>query len=244
LAAQLMYDLVYVDKCVPKEVTGLTDAMPLYYSGEAAITRYWHGIVGSIEAYNNLVEKGEVVGKKADFKPLVLPFPYHPDGTNGNVARTTGLALFRQNPYKGDQHTENVIKFVRWLTSPVNLAVYANHEGTIPAKTSAFPYSTQMKNPELAQWAEWGRSHAWVQSWPLGHPFPGGFDAMNATLIRMLNDEISPKEAVAQITTDAERIIATWVQENPDKAKEWETPPEGWPENYLTTVGEMQKQGQ
>ena len=82
-AAQLIHDLIYVDECVPPEITGITDHMQLFYSGKAAVVPFWHGIVGSIAAYNNSVEKGDIVGEKADFEPLVLPYPYDPDtGTN------------------------------------------------------------------------------------------------------------------------------------------------------------------
>jgi hypothetical protein len=239
-AAQLIHDLIYVDKCVPEEITGITDHMQLYYAGKAAIVPFWHGIVGAIEAYNNGVETGDIVGEKADFDPLVLPYPYDPDtGSNGNVARTTGLALFRQDPYKGDEHTQNVVDFVRWLTSPTNLAIYANWEGTIPAKESAYPEATQLSNPEIVHWAEWGSTHAWVQSWPIGHPV-NVFSTLGAAMTSLANNELTPAEAVAQVIADVEEMLANWVAENPDLAEEWATPPPGWPDNYLTTLGELE----
>ena len=238
-AAQLIHDLIYVDECVPPEITGITDHMQLFYSGKAAVVPFWHGIVGSIAAYNNSVEKGDIMGEKADFEPLVLPYPYDPNtGTNGNVARTTGLALYRQDPYKGDEHTQNVVDFTRWLTSAENLAIYANWEGTIPAKDSAFPMTTQLDNPEITRWAAWGSAHAWVQSWPLGHP-ANVWGAVLAPLTALANNEITPEEAVAQQISDVDEILANWVMENPGLAEQWATPPAGWPDNYLTTLIEL-----
>ena len=157
-AAQVIYDMVYTDKSVPKEVTGLAEHMPLLWSGKVAMINYWHGAVGEIKAYNGSIDRGEVQGKKADFNVVLLPWPYDPqDGANVNIARTTGLALFKQQPYKGDEHTQNVVELVRWLTSPVNLAMFANWEGTIPAKSSAFPFATQIKEPEIKWWSEYAQ---------------------------------------------------------------------------------------
>ena len=237
MAAQLLYDMIYVDGSVPKEVTGITDHMTLFYTGKAAIVPFWHGIVGSIESYNKAIDKGEIVGEKADFEPLVLPYPYAKEGLNGNVARTVGLAIFKQDPYQGDEHTQNVVDFVRWLQSPVNLAAYANHEGSTPAKTAAFPFTTSMKNPEILHWAEWGKTHAWNCSHPIGHPSGGIWEMMGVHLSAMLNDEISPQEASDRITADADQIVADWVKDNPELAEEWAKPIEGWPECYLSTVG-------
>jgi ABC-type glycerol-3-phosphate transport system substrate-binding protein len=130
-----------------------------------------------------------------------------------------------------------VIDFVRWLQTPVNLATYANHEGTIPAKTSAFPFTTVMDNPEIANWAKWGKSHAWNCSYPLAHPAGGIWEMMGVHLTAMLNDEISPQEAVDRIVAEADQILADWVGDNPDLVEKWATPIEGWPECYLSTVG-------
>ena len=147
--AQLIHDMIYVDKSIPSEVTGLKEHQTLLYSGKAAMIPYWHGIIGELAAYNNAIDAGKVTGTKANFDVALLPWPYDAanGGANVNIARTTGLALFKQNPYKGDEHTANVAEFVRYLTSPVNLAVFANWEGTIPAKNSAYPYATQLSNP-------------------------------------------------------------------------------------------------
>ena len=154
------------------------------------------------------------------------------------MARTTGLALYRQDPYKGDEHTQNVVDFTRWLTSAENLAIYANWEGTIPAKDSAYPMTTQLNNPEIMRWAAWGSAHAWVQSWPLGHP-ANVWDAVRAPLTALANNEITAEEAVAQQIADVDEILANWVMENPGLAEQWATPPAGWPDNYLTTLVEL-----
>ena len=234
-AVQLMYDMVYTDKSVPKEVTGLAEHMPLLWSGKVAMITYWHGAVGEIAAYNNAIDKGQVQGQKADFNVVLLPWPYDAKaGVNVNIARTTGLALFKQQPYKGDEHTKNVVEFVRWLTSPINLATFANWEGTIPAKTSAFPYSTQLKEPEIQWWAGWARAHA-CYTFPYGHPALGPIasDALTPGLIAVLNGQIKPEQAVADWTKKADQIMADWVAKNPKQAEEWAKPPAGWPDSYM-----------
>ena len=220
---------------MPKEVTGLAEHMPLLWSGKVAMITYWHGAVGEIVAYNNSIDKGEVQGQKADFNVVLLPWPYDAKtGVNVNIARTTGLALFKQQPYKGDEHTKNVVEFVRWLTTPINLATFANWEGTIPAKTSAFPYSTQLKEPEIQWWASWGRSHA-SYTFPYGHPAVGPVDsdALTPGLIAVLNGQTKPEQAVADWTKKAEQILADWVAKNPKQAEEWAKPPAGWPDSYM-----------
>jgi multiple sugar transport system substrate-binding protein len=234
-AVQLVHDMIYTDKSAPKEVTGLTEHMPLLWSGKVAMIDYWHGAVGEIKAYNNSIDKGEVQGEKANFNVVLLPWPYDPqDGANVNIARTTGLALFKQQPYKGDEHTANVAEFVRYLTSPVNLATFANWEGTIPAKTSAFPYSTQIKEPEIQWWSEFARAHA-VDTFPYGHPALGQVDsdAIAPGLIEVMNDQKTAEQAVADWTVKADKILADWVAQNPKLAEEWAKAPAGWPDSYM-----------
>ena len=237
-AAGLLHDMIYVDKSVPKEVTGLQEHMPLLWSGKLAMINYYHGAVGEIRAYNASIDSGEVKGEKANFNVVLLPWPYDPDnGANVNIARTTGLAVFKQDPYRGDAHMENVIEFTRFLTSPINLAAFANWEGTIPAKTSAFGYSTQIKEPQIAWWADWATKHA-VVTFPYGHPAYGAVDADGITpnLTALLNDEKTAEQAVADWTTAATAALEKWVAENPEAAKEWASPPPGYPENFMTPI--------
>lgn len=114
--------------------------MPLLWSGKVAMINYWHGAVGEIRAYNDSIDKGAVKGTKADFPLILLPWPYDAEnGANVNIARTTGLAVFKQNPYKGDAHMANVVDFLRYLTSPVNLATFANWEGDHPCEELGLP---------------------------------------------------------------------------------------------------------
>ena len=193
-ALSLIHDMIYTDKSIPSEVTGLKEHMPLLWSGKLAMINYWHGAVGEIKAYNNAIDKGEVQGVRADFPLVLLPWPYDPEnGANVNIARTTGLAVFRQEPDKGDAHMQNVVDFVRFLTSPINLATFANWEGTIPAKTSAYPYATQLSDPQIAWWVDYAKAHS-IKTYPFGHPAfgPVWTDAMNAVYTDVLNDAKTP----------------------------------------------------
>lgn len=237
-ALSLIHDMIYTDKSIPSEVTGLKEHMPLLWSGKLAMINYWHGAVGEIKAYNNAIDKGEVQGVRADFPLVLLPWPYDPEnGANVNIARTTGLAVFRQEPDKGEAHMQNVVDFVRFLTSPINLATFANWEGTIPAKTSAYPYATQLSDPQIAWWVDYAKAHS-IRTYPFGHPAfgPVWTDAMNAVYTDVLNDAKTPDQAVAEWTPAATTILDKWVADNPDLAKEWATPPEGYPE-YMFTPG-------
>jgi multiple sugar transport system substrate-binding protein len=237
-AAGMLHDMIYVDKSVPKEVTGLKEHMPLLWTGKVAMINYWHGAVGEIKAYNDSIDKGAVKGQKADFPVVLLPWPYDPEnGANVNVARTTGLAVFKQNPYKGDAHMQHVVDLLRYLTSPVNLATFANWEGTIPAKNSAFPYATQLKDAQVAWWASWAKAHA-VYAFPYGHPAYGPIwsDAMQPAFTSLLNDEKTAQQAVDEWTAAANPIMDKWVKDNPDLAKEWATAPTGWPGVYMTPL--------
>lgn len=237
-AAQLMHDMIYVDKSTPAEVTGLKEHMPLLWSGKVAMINYYHGAVGEIKAYNASIDAGTTKGAKADFNVVLLPWPHDVNGPNVNIARTTGLAIFKQDPYKGDAHMQHVIDFVRYLTSPINLATFANWEGTIPAKTSAFPYSTQINEPQIKWWAGWASAHA-VAAFPYGHPAYGqvASDAMGPGLTDVLNDAKTPEQAVADWTPASQAIIDKWAKDNPGQAAQWATPPAGWPESYMTPLG-------
>jgi multiple sugar transport system substrate-binding protein len=237
-ALKVLSDLIYTDKATPKEVTGLQEHMPLLWSGKVAMINYYHGAVGEIRAYNAGIDKGEIKGEKANFNVILFPWPYDAEnGGNLNIARTTGLALFKQDPYKGDGHTANVIDFVRFLTSPINLAAFANWEGTIPARTSAFPYSTQIKEPQISYWAEWAKKHA-VATFPYGHPAYGQIDtdALTPGITAVLNGEKTPEQAVADWTPAAQAILDKWVKDNPDAAKEWATAPAGYPASFMTPL--------
>lgn len=234
--AQLLHDMMYVDKSMPAEVTGLQEHMPLLWSGKVAMINYWHGAVGEIKAYNDSIAKGEVSGEPAEFNVVLLPYPYNPatGGSEVNLNRVTGFALFKQEPYKGDEHTQNVIDFVRYLTTPENLAAFANWEGTIPAKASAAEFSTMLSEPQIAWWADHARQHA-VYTFPYGHPGYAQIssDVLNPQLTALLNDETTPEQFDTDVTAAAEPILASWVAANPDAAAEWATAPEGWPGIYL-----------
>jgi hypothetical protein len=234
---QLIHDMIYVDKSIPAEVTGLKEHMPLLWGGKVAMINYWHGAVGELKAYNNAIDSGQVKGTKANFNAVLLPWPYSAPGANVNIARTTGLAVFKQDPYKGDEHTANVVDLLRFLTSPINLAVFSNWEGTIPGKNSAYPYSTQLADPQIAWWVPYAKAHS-IATFPYGHDAFGPVwgDAMNAPFTAILNDEKTPQQAVDEWTTASNGIMEKWVADNPDLAKKWETPPAGWPDSMFKPI--------
>lgn len=241
--ANLLHGMQYEDKSMPAEVTGLQEHMPLLWSGKVAMINYWHGAVGEIKAYNDSIDKGEVSGEKADFKVVLLPYPYNPatGGAETNLNRVTGFALFKQEPYKGDEHTQHVIDFVKYLTTPENLAAFANWEGTIPGKASAAEFSTMLEEDQIAWWADHARQHA-VFTFPYGHPAYAqvGSDAIDPNLTALLNDEKSPQQFVDDMTAAATPILEQWVAANADAAAEWATAPDGWPGIYLTPLAAAQ----
>jgi len=240
--AQLIHDMQYTDLSMPQEVTGLTEHMPLLWSKQAAMVNYWHGAVGEIKAYNASIEKGEISGTPADFNVVLLPYPYNPatGGSTVNLNRVTGFALFKQDPYKGDEHTQHVLDFVRYVTEPENLAAFTNWEGTIPARASAAPFSTMLDEPEIAWWADFARAHA-VYTYPFGHPAYAQIssDAVQPNLAALLNNEKTPEQFVTDTADAAAPILEAWVAANPDEAANWTTPPAGWPEVYMTPVSQM-----
>lgn len=240
--AELLHAMQYEDMSMPQEVTGLQDHMPLLWSGKVAMINYWHGAIGEIKAYNDSIAKGEVSGEPADFEVVLLPYPYNPEtgGAETNLRRVTGLALFRQEPYKGDEHTQNVIDFVKFLTSPENLAAFANWEGTIPAKASALPMTTALESDQISWWADHAADKA-VFTFPYGHPAYAqvGSDAIDPNLTALLNNEKSPQQFVDDMTAAAGPILSDWVGQNADAATAWATAPEGWPSIYNKPLSEQ-----
>ena len=74
------------------------------------------------------LEPGEV------FEPVVVPRPYFAgnDWTKFPITVLAhGFYSFKQEPYKGDQHTENVFKFAKFLSNPVFQVTLA-HRDSIP----------------------------------------------------------------------------------------------------------------
>lgn len=105
------------DSIMPKNTAEMSadEVLEMFYAGEVGI----FGPTGSQQVRvndfrNKEIEAGLIEGKPIDF--VLLPFPYNEREREFSSGSTAGLWLFKQNMYKGDEHTENAAKVLKHLT--------------------------------------------------------------------------------------------------------------------------------
>lgn len=235
----LLQAMLREDGSIPEAVLGLPaiqSGHELFYGGQVAMTAGHLGMEPEMKDWNAKIEKGEVVGEKIDWQIAYLPNPYMPPYESVNKARCSGIAVFKQEPYKGDEHTAHAMEFARWLSTPENMKPVADFQNWLPARASLRKDSKVMQNPITRNIIEYAQGHA-TCFFPFGHPMSNKIreDVFNAELLKALRGDISGAEAVSNAAKEGQRLIDEWVVENPDLANYWlESPWEDWPECYYT----------
>ncbi len=121
-AFQYLYDLVHKYKYAPAAAVSksMGDASDAFLRGELAFVANGPDYLSTVKEHNRMVLEGQIKGKV--IHAGIVPMPYLNEPGHGPIR--PGLAVygfynFKQNPYKGDEHTKHVMEFCDFITNIV-----------------------------------------------------------------------------------------------------------------------------
>ena len=119
---------------IPRQSVGVAmdESREAFIHGMTAYSFDGPDLLNLVYERNNRIERGLEQGEP--FEPVVVPRPRFAGSDWVDFPITViahGFYSFKQEPYKGDQHTENVFKFAKFLTDPVFQVTLA-HRQSIP----------------------------------------------------------------------------------------------------------------
>lgn len=144
---EFMHRVMYEEKITPPGMTGMSNSMvqaQLFDGKIAMMPGLFPAHANFVREWNSEIAAGLREGKPSSVEIISLPYPHKEGKPEHVLPRTQPLWVMKQKPYKGDEHLEEVIKFAKFIASPVISAVM-NNQGTIPARESTFKV-----RPELA----------------------------------------------------------------------------------------------
>lgn len=102
---------------MPKETAGIDEqkVTDMFNAGQVGM----YGRTGPYQVRfndnrNKEIDAGKVKGEKIDF--VLLPFPHNEGEKEVATGGGGGMWLFKQKNYKGDKHTENAAKVLKYIT--------------------------------------------------------------------------------------------------------------------------------
>ena len=115
-------NLIFKEKVMPKEVLGI-DIFGLHEK----FSRKEFGIIRSYTAWVPNLEKEGNISK-------VYILPYQDQGGLEFIPYlgVGGWAVFKQNPSPGEEHLKNVVKFVKYISQPIDGEFIPMHWGGLP----------------------------------------------------------------------------------------------------------------
>lgn len=189
-----------------------------------------------IRDYNKQIDDGKVQGEKITTEMIILPVPTKPGSASGNINRSALLSVFKQNPYKGDAHTQHALELAKWLMNTENAAKYCEWARCVPPRASAQPLITFLKEDEnYREHVKYALAHS-VPTFSFGHPMAAKIiaEAILPQLEALAEGSVTPEEADAKVKAAADQLVADWLKTaDPATVEFWSKPPEGWPgSNY------------
>ncbi len=233
---KMYQDMMVEDESIPQLVLGLPETASgheLFYNQEVAATHGYAGQAAAMRDWNVKIDKGEVTGKRIDWEMAPLPIQYLEGHDATNILRANGLGFFRQTPYQGDSHTENVGEFLQWLMAPERLGVECDFQNWLPSYESLRPESKAMSDPTLRPWMEYTLKNA-ACYFAVGHP--RSIQIANDLLVPMFGRILQGADIDTELentATESQEILDTWARNNPELAPLWIDPPsDAWPDCY------------
>lgn len=185
-----------------------------------------------IRDYNAAVDRGEIAGQKVDREMVILPLPHHEGFPGAHVDRSVTLSIFKQNPYKGDQHMQNVFEFAKWLMAPERQLAYCEWANCIPARQSAATQFSKLKTDEnFRAYYDYALKTS-NPTFPFSHPIAIKFfnDTLTPILEQLANGTLTGEQADKMLAEAADKELAEWIKTaDPDIVSLWSKPPPGWP---------------
>jgi ABC-type glycerol-3-phosphate transport system substrate-binding protein len=173
---------------------------------------------GAVDTYNQAVERGEIAGTKLEARLWSLPHPYNPANMPHEVysVRPIYLQMMRQEPYKGDEHTENVAAFAKWFISTETQIRLCTEISTAPCPVPARKSvrDVVLTDPQRKADVEYmvARGKAIPQ---LSHPALATIQTQIwiPNVDRLFANDITGQEFVDAVAEDAQPLLDDWVNE-------------------------------
>jgi ABC-type glycerol-3-phosphate transport system substrate-binding protein len=211
----------------------------------------WGGTscLGGVDLYNQAVERGEIAGTPLEAQLWPLPHPYNPANMPHEVysVQPIYLQMMRQEPYKGDEHTENVAEFAKWFISTETQIRLCTEISEVPCPTPARQSVRQAVITDPQRQADIDYMVARIKTSPqFAHPVLPTIQRQlwNPAVDRLFANDVTGQEFVDEIAAGAQPMLDDWVTERtPEDAamvELWCKVPSGFPgtfyPNYTPTV--------
>lgn len=198
---------------MPKETAGIDSKKvdDMYVAGEVGIFgRTGPYQVRFNENRNKEIDAGKIEGQKIDF--VLLPFPHNEGEKEVATGGGGGMWLFKQKNYKGDKHTENAAKVLKYITGT---------KSSVTAATLFIPPSRKSGQEMYADLLMLNTDNGKFIQRTLGYVVPGSKlepelaqkstqilnDGIRPKFQGFLAGELSPEETVKQWSKVAEDIL-------------------------------------
>ncbi len=222
-AAQWVQDWLYKYKITDPAFRAWGDAqfmqeLQFVIEGKTAMHGYGGSTCqGAVEMYNDAVDRGEVAGTKLDARLWSLPHPYNPTNMPHEVysVRPIYLQMMRQEPYKGDEHTENVARFAQWFISTETQIRRCTELASapscpVPARKSVRDVvaTDPQRNADIEYMVARGKVIP-----QLSHPALATIQTQvfNPGIDRLFSNDVTGQEFVDQVAGPAQEILDDWV---------------------------------
>lgn len=224
---ELMHDLIYKYKVVPPGVVGMETSQveQMLFDGRVAMMIGWiPAIYQLVDQWNAEIAANVRVGTPSDVELVPLPIPTGVGKPERVLPRSNTLWVMIQEPYKGDEHLEQVIRFVKFLSSPLVTASYVS-QGQIPVRASTLQVRPELALDERVQFIYDYFARAGIP-WAPRHPaYTAVQEGSDAPLYEMFGavyyGQMTPREAYERYIPRAKAEFERWVKSNPEDARMW-----------------------
>ncbi len=201
------------DGIMPKETAGIDEQkmIDMFNDGQAAIFgRTGPYQVSANDLRNKEIDEGKIDAEKIDL--VLLPFPHHKDEKEVATGGGGAMWLFKQKNYKGDEHTENAAKVLKYLTGTKS-SITAATQFIPPARKSGQEMYADMLQFDTDNGKFIQRTLGYVVLSPRLSPEVAQIDGqidkdgVEPKFQGFLAGELTPEEAVEQWTKVAESIL-------------------------------------
>ncbi len=230
-----IHQMIYEDKSFGKKYLGMVHnqiTKELIHKQTLAMT--WSGApqvyVQYAKQFNLDINNGVVNGNPLNMVVMQTP-RYTEEGHPVFQVGSTGFSVFKQNPYKGDQHTKNALLFAKYISSPIMVSYFQYRpRGAFPPPSSKtteiFQNIVNYNDPEWKPYKLFFDSpYSWSPSEEM--IYPNHDDRRGITLLwqdwknqrgfplleAIALDQISPEEAGKEWYDNVKKVIDRYYSE-------------------------------
>tara|TARA_B100001750_G_scaffold168049_1_gene136501 strand:+ start:398 stop:2050 length:1653 start_codon:yes stop_codon:yes gene_type:complete len=167
-----IHQMIYEDKSFGKKYLGMVhNQITKELINKQTLAMTWSGAPQVYVQYAKLhsqdVRNGIIQGKPLQMVVMQSP-RYSKVGHPVFMVGATGYSVFKQNPYKGDKHTQNALLFAKYMSSPIMVSYWQYRtRGAFPPPskitTEIFHNIVDYEDPEwIAYKLFFDSPHAWA----------------------------------------------------------------------------------